>query len=239
MRLRTTFLAALVFLTGCSTSAISPKQQLAARFAPWSDTPVPYRFEDGDELDVRLLYTPEFSDRVQVNPDGNIYLQLIGAVKAADRTPEELAADLQERFAKELKRPEVSVVPRSFASQVVYVGGEVQRQGPIPLRGNADILQVILGAGGFTPLAYKKEVVVIRRGADNTPMLKTVDVAQLIEGDFKDDIKMNRYDVIYVPRTKISDVNQWIDQWLNQTVPFNKGFSYTYSNGSTTQRTVQ
>jgi len=238
MQVRAFLLLTLVLLVGCASSALSPKQQNVARFAPWSDQPIPYRFEDGDELDVRLMYNPEFSDRVQVNPDGMIHIQLVGAVKAANKTPDELAEDLQGLFAKELKRPEVSVVPRAFASQVVYVGGEVQRQGAVPLRGNADILQVILAAGGFTPLAYKNGVVVIRRGPNNVPMLKTVNVRKLIEGDFSVDITMNRYDVVYVPRTKISDIDQWIDQWLNQTVPFSKGFSYAYSTGTTTQRLV-
>jgi protein involved in polysaccharide export with SLBB domain len=228
----------VVLLAACSSSGLSPRQQNAARFAPWSDEPIPYRFEDGDEIDIRLMYNPEFSDRVQVSPDGTIQLQLVGSVKAADKTPDELAADLRERFSKDLRRPDVSVVPRSFASQVVYVGGEVQRQGAIPLRGNADILQVILQAGGFTPNAYKNGVIVIRRSRENTPMLRTVNVRRLIEGDFKQDVQMRRYDVIYVPRTKITDFDQWVDQWINQAIPFSKGFSYAYSNGSTIQRTI-
>src|SRR5580704_16139860 len=110
------FLLIATLLGGCSSSALSPKQQNLARFASWSDAPVPYRFEDGDELDIRLMYNPEFSDRVQVGPDGLIHLQLVGGVKAADKTPDELAADLRERFGKELRRPDVSVVPRAFGS---------------------------------------------------------------------------------------------------------------------------
>ncbi len=233
-------LAALLamMLAGCSSSSLSPKQQNTVRFAPWSDEPTSYRFEDGDELDIRLMYNPEFSDRVQVGPDGMIHLQLVGGVKAADKTAEELETELEQHFAKELRRPDVLVVPRSFASQVVYVGGEVQRQGTVPLRGNATVLQVILGAGGFTPLAYRNEVIVIRRSRDNTPMLRTVNVRRLLEGDFKQDIQMRRYDVVYVPRTKISDIDQWIDQWINQTLPFSRGFNYAYQAGPTTAAAI-
>jgi protein involved in polysaccharide export with SLBB domain len=226
-----------LLLTACASS-LSPKPANPSRFAPWSPTPVPYRFEDGDELDVRLIYNPEFSDRVQVNPDGLIHLQLVGAVKAADRTPEELAEDIRERYARELRRPEVSVVPRSFASQVVYVGGEVQKPGPITLRGNAKILEVVFAAGGFTPLAYQREVIVIRRSSQNTPMLRTVDLRRLLQGDFSQDIQMARYDIVYVPRSKISDVDQWVDQWLNQTIPFSRGFSYSYATGPLNARTT-
>lgn len=225
-------------LCGCGSS-LSPVEREGGRFAAWSDGPVPYRFEDGDELDVKLLYNPEFSDRVQVGPDGLIHLQLVGAVMAGGKTPEELAQWLKRAYAVELRRPDVAVVPRSYGSQSVFVGGEVQRPGPVPLRGESGILQAIIGAGSFTSLAYQDEVVLIRRSRQNTPMLKLVNVHRLLEGDFNQDVRMARYDVVYVPRSHIADVDQAVDQWINQVLPFQKGFSYTISTGSTTSRTVQ
>lgn len=222
----------LALLLAACASSIAPDETNASRFAPWSDAPVPYRFEDGDELDVKLMYNPEFSDRVQVNPDGLIHLQLVGAVKAANRTPEELGHDLQELYGKELRQPDVLVVPRSFASQIVYVGGEVNKPGPVPLRGNASLLQVVIAAGGVTQLAYPEEVVVIRRTVQNTPMLRTVNLHRLLEGDFTQDFQLERYDIVYVPRSKVSDIDRWVDQWINQVLPFSRGFSYTVTNGA-------
>ena len=81
----------------------------------------------GDELDVKLIYNPEFSDRVIVSPDGLIHLSLIGPVKVLNRTPGDIAAELRERYAAEFRHPEAVVVPRMFGSEIIYVGGEVQR----------------------------------------------------------------------------------------------------------------
>jgi len=232
-------LASLCLLSACASSSLSPKETEASRFQPWSDKAVPYLLEDGDELDVKLTYSPEFSDRVQIAPDGMIHLQLVGAVPAAQKTPEELAETIRQLYAKELRRPDVNVVPRAFYSSVVYVGGEVQRPNQLPLRGHPTVMQLIISAGGLTPLAYKDEAIIIRRGEDGRPMLKLINLRGLLEGDFSQDIQVARYDIIYVPRTHVTDMDQWVDQWINQLIPFNKGFSYSYSNGSTTQRTVQ
>jgi hypothetical protein len=37
-------------------------------------------------------------------------------------------------------------------------------------------------------------------------------------------------DIIFVPRTKIAEVDMWIDNYINKTVPFSRGFNYSYGN---------
>src|SRR3546814_8979381 len=106
-----------MLLAACGGPRLPPQVALPERFEPWDAAAQEYRFRPGDELDVRLIHNPEFSDRLVVAPDGQIAMPLIGFVVAAGKTPRELQFELLARFRRELRQPEVTVVPRSFASQ--------------------------------------------------------------------------------------------------------------------------
>lgn len=214
-------------LSGACAGSIHPEEHNPQGFAAWSNELPVYGFMPGDELDIKLLYNPEFSDRVIVAPDGYIHLSLIGPVRALDRSPAELTNELHQRYAVDLRRPELSVVPRQFGSEIIYIGGEVQRPGVFKLAHRMGVLEGVLEAGGFLDTARIDEVVLIRRNCQNQPMLKVVNVRQLIEGRPDNNVLLHRFDVIYVPRSSVAELNLWIDQNINRNLPFTRGFSYT------------
>src|SRR5918997_3267539 len=160
-----------IAIAGC---AKQPAPELLApdRFQPWDSSLDEYRLRPGDELDIRLLYNPEFSDRVVVAPDGQISMPLIGFVPAAGRTPRDLQAELQGRFRRELRQPDVSVIPRTFAQQRVFIGGEVGTPGVYDLPSRIGVLQAIITAGGFRPTAREGGVILIRRTPQNRPAMR-------------------------------------------------------------------
>jgi polysaccharide biosynthesis/export protein len=71
----------------------------------------PYRLEVGDVIQIESVNNPEISREVQVQPDGNITLLLIGTVRAVRRTIPELTAELEERYLDVLRRPSLTVTP--------------------------------------------------------------------------------------------------------------------------------
>src|SRR4051812_30347720 len=73
-----------------------------------------YRLGAGDVLDLRFPYHTDFNSTVTIRPDGRISLVMIGDVRAEGRTPLELAALINDRYEKVVRRPEVSVVVREF-----------------------------------------------------------------------------------------------------------------------------
>ena len=75
-----------------------------------------YRLQVGDQLDIKFFFNPELNEAVAVRPDGRISLQLVGELMAAGSTVEELKALLKQRYAKELKNPEITVILRSFSA---------------------------------------------------------------------------------------------------------------------------
>ncbi len=78
-----------------------------------------YLIQTGDEFEVKFAFLPQFNDRVQVRPDGKIALQMIGALKAQGLTPETLQDELTRRYARILKKPDLTVVMRTFNTATV------------------------------------------------------------------------------------------------------------------------
>ncbi len=182
-----------------------------------------YVIQDGDALGIKFFLNPELNEEVVVRPDGRISLQLISEVVAAGRTPRELGRQLEQLYSSELDRPSVSVIVRSFSSQRVYVDGEVNQPGELEVVGSLTLLQAIARAEGFTELAKVRQLIVIRREADGQPRTIPIDVRELRRGRDRD-LALKPFDVVYVPRTRIANVNQWIDQYIRKSIPVSFGF---------------
>jgi protein involved in polysaccharide export with SLBB domain len=226
MRCHILAFAVLLTCAGCSPTVDSAVDHPAA-FAPWTDVAEEYRFRPGDEMDVRLLYNPEISDRVRVAPDGRISLALIGSVQAEGRTVDELSADLRTKFAKEVRRPDVLVIGRQFESYRIFVGGEVANPGVITVPGRLGVLEAVLSVGGFKDTGRLSQVVLIRRSPSGQPMLRTVDIDALIStGKKSEDVPLQPYDIVFVPRTPIADVDLFVVKYIRGVLPFDSNFTY-------------
>jgi protein involved in polysaccharide export with SLBB domain len=173
----------------------------------------------GDLLDIRFYYAPELNDTQTVLPDGKITLQLIGEVQAEGKTPAELRAELVNFYAAQLKRPEVAVIVRSWADRRVYVGGDVLKPGLIYIPRPTTALEAIMEAGGFDYRRAEVSNVVIIRHKDGKRYGCSLDFRAALAGKEFQDFYLEPRDIVYVPRTKISQVNLWIDQHINQMIP--------------------
>lgn len=129
-------------------------------------TAAPVHISPGDLLEIGVFETPELAGKVRVNSDGDITLPLVGALHVGGLSPEQvqnlLASSLRDKnFVKD---PQVSVFVAEYASQAVYVLGEVVKPGPYPLMGSHRLLDFISAAGGFTPRAGK--TITLKKSAD-------------------------------------------------------------------------
>ena len=185
----------------------------------------PYRIQSGDELEIRFFHTPERDVVMPVRPDGCISVPLAHELRAAGRTVEELRLDLVERCSHELARPEITVIVRTFSGYPVHVGGEVNKPGVLELGGPRTVLQAVFEAGGFLPTASPADVLVVRRGEQGRFEIVTTDLERVLEGqDASGNILLRPYDVVYVPSSRIAEVNKWVDQYIRRNIPIQ--FSY-------------
>ena len=226
------FMAAAILLfwaNGCSTFQAEVKADKPA-IAPMPQKPPEYLIHSGDQLDIKFFYNPELNESVIVRPDGRISLQLVDEVQAAGLTPVQLDDFLTDKFAKELRKPVITVIVKSFASQRVYVGGEVQRQGLVDLTAGLTALQAVLNAGGFKETANPEAAIIIRKGPDNQPVPVQVNLKTALYGNGPDAaLQLQPQDVVYIPKTFIAEANKFVQQYVQDLLLFrgvSLGFSY-------------
>jgi polysaccharide export outer membrane protein len=212
---------------GCAatanTHANAQEQAQAMTYA--AETPA-YRFFPGDEIEVIVFSAPELTRTVTVGPDGRIALPLIEPVRAADMTAADLHDALIAAYSRQLRAPEISVTPKSFASRQVFVGGEVARPGIYEMPANIDAFQAVALAGGFLPSARRADVLVLSR-ASGASSVSEVDLSpRAMRQGFPDAQPLQRYDVVYVPRSGIAQVNLFMQQYVRDALPVQFSFYY-------------
>ena len=175
--------------------------------------------QPGDVIQVKFFYTPELDVTQMVRPDGKIALQLVGEVSVEGRTPGEVQQGLLRLYESHLKNPEISVVVQSFHNQRVFVGGAVLTPGIIQIPARTTVLEAIMQAGGFNLQEAEVRNVVVIRHKDGQRYAYKLDLKDAIKGEETEPFFLEPQDIVYVPRTKIVEVNQWVDQHINKLIP--------------------
>jgi polysaccharide export outer membrane protein len=201
-------------------------QEPPAAAMTYSDTTPAYRFYPGDEIEISVFSAPELNRNVIVGPDGRVALPLIGAVRAADLTTEELHDALVSAYAAQLRAPELSVTPRTYGSRQVFVGGEVARPGIYEMPANMDAFQAVALAGGFLPSARRGDVLILSRASGQSNVTEIDLSPRAMRRGFPDAAPLQRYDVVYVPRSHISQVNLFMQQYVRDALPVQFSFYY-------------
>jgi protein involved in polysaccharide export with SLBB domain len=223
----------ILSFSGCYYSVTNEPLPAPERSAATAPMPPPFHLNTfllnlGDQLAVKFYQNPQLDEDVVIRPDGKISLQLIGAVDAVGRTPEALAAEIESAYRSELTTPRVTVIVRQLGVTPVYVGGEVGNPGIVSLTPGLTLFQAIQQAGGLLQTAHEKQVVLIRRDAEGHPVGYSVDVRPIAGGKNPGvDVPLFPYDIAFVPRSKIADVNLFVNQYIRNTVPFPIFVPYT------------
>ena len=147
------FLLIAVVVTACAEPIVYPVEYAA---------PASFLIGPEDVLIVNVWRNQDLSREVAVRPDGLISMPLIGDVRAAGLTGEELAKKLSDRLKEFVATPTVSVQVKEVNSYFIFVMGEVMKPGKYPLKSYVSVLQGISMAGGFTPFASRGQFRVLR-----------------------------------------------------------------------------
>jgi protein involved in polysaccharide export with SLBB domain len=179
-----------------------------------------YRVHVGDVLGISFLKPAELNQRRIVGPDGNIHLLIIGRVSAAGRTIEDLTREMTERYSEDVVNPQITISLEDISSMRIYVGGQVNQPGVLPYRGGLTVVQAIFNAGGFQSSAHLSNVVLIRKGEDGAPVGVVVNVKEVLKrAQFDQDVELAPLDIIFVPRSKIANVNLFVEQFIRNNLP--------------------
>lgn len=183
--------------------------------APPPVAPIPsaYRIGAPDVLDIRVLPDPMIQRTATVRPDGYITFDLIGDVKAADRTTEEIATDIEQRIARFKRDARVTVAVERAQSNVVAVFGEVGREGTVALTQQTRVADAIARQGGMGFLAWESRVRLIRTDGEQTTVMR-VNMAAIQRGDLSTNVLLEGGDIIVVRPTPLGQFGYLIQSIL-------------------------
>lgn len=203
-----------------------------------------YKINAGDKLSIKLFYNPELNQEVTVRPDGRITLQLVNEIKVVGLTPAKLSEILTEGYAKYLAQaPEITVAVTSFVGNRIFVGGELGGGGGgggagagggsiRELDGPTTVLQEIMLAGGFRDTADRNRVILVRKDENNKPVYMCLDIEKAMKGiDPNQDVYLQPYDLILVPRSDIANLDLWVDQYIGKIIGIITPFAYFIPTG--------
>jgi polysaccharide export outer membrane protein len=182
-----------------------------------------YTLGPGDQIDITVFDYTEFTGQKVILSDGTITLPLVGAVMAANRTPEQLTQELTARLQVWLKNPVVTIGLVKLRPLQITVAGEVQRPGPIQLGSITDsaststgdsaasqiptVMSALLQAGGITQDADIRQITLRRRSLTGEPRTITINLWNAIASDqAPQDLLLQDGDALFVPKLSADNV---------------------------------
>lgn len=186
----------------------------------WSRVPE-YRIVPGDRLQLDFGRRPgdgvaDMRD-VRVRPDGRITVFPAGDVVAAGLTPMELQRNVVALLSADLKLPRVVVNVLETAGNVVHVIGRVEKPGSYPAGPFVTVIQAVTAAGGLKDDAARNSVLLLHRDGARTVAVSRIRLDRLLKGDDLADAVVGRFDIIFVPRSTIGNLNVFAQQFLAPT----------------------
>ncbi len=170
-----------------------------------------YILGPGDILTIEIAEVPNTLASTFVMPDGMVYFNLAGGVRAEGLTQADFAKQLAAALKRDYANPLVNVSLAEVRSRRYWMLGQISTPGIYPLRQPTTLLEAVAHAGGIAmsgqggtsvEIADLASSVVIRDG-DVLP----VNFEKLIRGgDTSQNIFLRHNDYIYLPSSSSSNV---------------------------------
>ncbi len=220
-------LVLISLLAACASVKVKLPEAPQIGIGPPSDQPS-YRLEPGDVIELHILSNPELNEQVVVAPDNRVTFQFAPALPVGGHSLQQVTDMLNVAYGTTTKN-DLQVVLRSQVGTRVYVTGEVGAPTEVIANGQISALAAVTRAGGFKITAQRSEVVLMRRDEENKPHLYALNLLAAMQGkDPNADVLLQPYDVLYVPRDRISNLSLLFER-VQRAVPFSFNYAYVYN----------
>jgi polysaccharide biosynthesis/export protein len=192
--------ALIITAASCSTKELRVQEFRVAAGTPDPGKPPEefYVIGAGDVLNVNVWKEPSLTGTVKVRPDGFVTVPLVNEIQVVGMTTVQLRKVLEDKYKEFTVDPFVTVRLEAIASSEVFLVGQVNRPGALPLNGNETLLQILTRSGGLTIFADRSNIRVVRRNGDKITEY-IADYDGIIKGDLRHDILLRPGDRIIVP----------------------------------------
>jgi polysaccharide biosynthesis/export protein len=170
-----------------------------------------YTLHAGDVISLDYRYTPEFNQTVTIQPDGYVTLDIVGDVKIAGLTLDEVHDQIVKMASSRLNHPELNLTLKDFEHPYIVVAGEVAKPGKFELRDDTTALQAIMLAGGFKDSARDTKVVLFRRINQQMAEVRQLNLHNVRRtSDLEHDTELQPGDMLLVTRNKLEHLSRFM-----------------------------
>lgn len=159
-----------------------------------------YRLHGGDRILVGVFDDPKMPPLdITITPDGKFSFPLIGTVIASGKTVDQVRTEMQDRLARYIHEPVVTLTVAEVKGNVAYVVGQVNKPGALEMNPGINVLQALSLAGGGNPYAKLDSIIVIRNSPGGQHVFH-FRYSQVANGrDLDQNIELESGDVVVVP----------------------------------------
>ncbi len=188
-------------IAGCGGTG-APRPAVTADQA--AEAPADYVIGAGDNLEVFVWGHDDLSTVVLVRPDGHISTPLVEDMRAAGRTPTELARAIETVLTEFVRSPTVTIIVQQFVgeyAQQVRVVGAATEPRSLNYRAGMTVLDVMIEVGGLSEFASGNKAKIIRRQNGNEVVINVRIRDLLNRGDMDQNVRMQPGDVLIIPES--------------------------------------
>ena len=172
-----------------------------------------YYIAAGDVIEIYVWQHQDISREVKIRPDGMLSYPLVGNIKVAGMTIDNLQLELTKELEKYIRYPLVTITVKEFSGNKIIVLGEVNYPGVYTYSGTINLLEALALAGDFTEDGKRESVIVVSGNFSEEPVVRRVDLFKAIRrGARMDEVALKANDLVYVPKHFIGDMKKfWSD----------------------------
>jgi polysaccharide export outer membrane protein len=158
-----------------------------------------YRLNPGDSLQISVWNEEALQQEVMVLPDGTISFPLVGILKVANKTPEQIQGEIKQKLSQLIPDPEINLSVSAVEGNSIFIIGKVNGPGRYPMTRPTDVVQALSLAGGFTTYAETDNIQILRRAGKKQSVIP-FDYTKIADGKaLETNILLQSGDTIVVP----------------------------------------
>lgn len=158
----------------------------------------------GDGLQVFVWGHDDLTTSVSVRPDGNISTPLVEDMRAAGKTPTELARSVEEALAEFVRSPTVTIIVEQFVGEYnrqIRVVGQATEPMSLNYRAGMSLLDVMIEVGGLSEFASGNRAKIVRNSGEGEQVIEVRVKDLLNRGDMSQNVRMMPGDVLIIPES--------------------------------------
>jgi len=155
-----------------------------------------------------------------IRPDGYVSFPVINDVLAGGKPLPEVKDILTKEYQSQVDNLTITLILKVMKANLVYIMGEVNSPNSYLIDGTSTVSQLVSRAGGVKDTAEKSTVLIISRDKKRRPLGKLVDLEKVLyDGDLSQDLVLQQYDIVFVPKSTIARRNLFVQQYINDMIP--------------------